>query len=115
MECLFDDAAQIIPVPINFCLDAEIGTEKVSAKQRIGTHALIAANSRSIGAINLKPEQYIGFQMSYIPEQKGVFVYQNDGVYYITVLVDKRDLELNRRIFERERSIMHFYRQFRFD
>ncbi|MGO9167149.1 MAG: hypothetical protein ACLP56_09775 [Candidatus Sulfotelmatobacter sp.] len=39
----------------------------------------------------------------------------DEGVYYITVIVDNRDLMLNRRIFERQREIMHFYRQFRFD
>jgi hypothetical protein len=65
--------------------------------------------------LNFKPEDFIAFQMSGVPEQRGVFVYHADDVYYVSVLVENRDLDLNRRIFERLRAVMAFYRQHRFD
>jgi len=76
----------------------------------------VDVRSGPMSAINLLPEDYIAFQMSFLGNAiKAVFVHHDQDVYYITVAVEKRDLALNRRIFEQERAIMHFYRQYRFD
>jgi hypothetical protein len=115
MTCLVDNGStiELRPNPCSF-LTATSG-EGTSEKKEVSNNSIQKFKQQSILSVNLKPEQYIAFQMSFIPEHKGVFVYQSDGVYYITVAVENRDLALNRRIFERERNIMHFYRQFRFD
>ncbi len=88
---------------------------KSDSKKLNNTSVLPSKRPPAVSSVNIRPEEFIAFQMSYIPEQKGVFVFCDEGVYYITVIVDNRDLMLNRRIFERQREIMHFYRQFRFD
>jgi hypothetical protein len=111
------DSSAVIEVNPDRCgFVVAVNSEKPSENRKVSNDALHKFQQRpGLVSINLKPEQYIAFQMSYIPEQKGVFVFCDEGVYYITVIVENRDLELNRRIFEREREIMHFYRQFRFD
>lgn len=92
------------------------GRSEVREQREIKAIPLSKPQPRGVVAISFKPEDYIAFQMYSIPEQRGVYVSSaSDGTYYVTVFVDKRDLALNRRIFERERAIMHFYRQYRFD
>lgn len=116
MTCVADNSAiiELNPDPSSFLTALADG--RISEKKPANSSWCGIKQSPGMVSINLKPEQYIAFQMSFLkPEVKDVFVYQNDGVYYVTVMVDNRDLALNRKIFEREREIMHFYRQFRFD
>lgn len=114
MTCAIDNAAVIVtPGPAMFfesTAENKSGNKKLKNDSVLPSKRLVAVTS-----LNIRPEDFIAFQMSCIPEQKGVFVFCDEGVYFVTVLVGKRDLVLNRRIFEREREIMHFYRQFRFD
>jgi hypothetical protein len=109
MTCLIDNqAAAFATTGPAFLISAENDEQR----SEVGKFT----NRNVVSSISFKPEQYIGFQLSYIPEQKGVFAYLEDGVYYITVYVDNRDLALNRRIFERERNLMNVYHyQYRFD
>jgi hypothetical protein len=97
------------------------GTPVFSLKSKPGNSESSSARAEvvsrpAVSAISLRPEDYIAFQMSFLGRDiRGVFVDYEQGTYYVTVFVDKRDLELNRRVFEQERAIMHFYRQYRFD
>lgn len=70
----------------------------------------------SLSTVSFKPEDYIAFRMSYIGKDlKAVYVCRERGVFYITAIVEKRDLALNRGIFEQLRNVMRFYRHFKFD
>lgn len=114
MTCAIDNAA-VIPNPGPTLFFESTAEEKSGSKKVRNDSVLPSKRLLAVTSVNIRPEDFIAFQMSCIPEQKGVFVFCDQGGYYITVLVEKRDLALNRRIFEREREIMHFYRQFRFD
>ena|ERR1700722_8984458 len=115
MTCLIDNTLIEVTQNPGAFLTA-ISDARTSEKKEVKNDSFREFKPRpGLVSINLKPEQYIAFQMSHISEQKGIFVFCDQGVYYITVIVDNRDLALNRRIFEREREIMHFYRQFKFD
>jgi hypothetical protein len=114
MTCLIDSRvgnAPAVTAPITAVSD-----ERKYYGEKVTNASQVAVKERSILSVNLKPEQYIAFQLSYISEQRGVYLYLEDGVFYITVYVDNRDLDLNRRIFEQERSMISFYRhQYKFD
>jgi hypothetical protein len=67
-------------------------------------------------ALNVKPEDFIAFQMSSIPEVEQVYVSGQDGITLnVLTIVDKRDRDLNRRIYAKEAEIMDFYSHLQFD
>jgi hypothetical protein len=115
MTCLVDNSAVLEAETDPRLFLTAFTDERPSENKKVANDSSREVKQQTIVSVNLKPEQYIAFQMHDVPEQKGVFVYHDDGVYYITVLVEKRDLALNRKIFERERNVIHFYRQHRFD
>jgi len=90
-----------------------IQTEKSEVKKI--NPALVFSGSLASAFLNIPPEAYIGFQISFISEVKSVFVSRDKDLYCVVIVVDNRDLALNRRIFEQQRAIMHYYRQFVFD
>ena len=90
-----------------------IQTEKSEVKKI--NPALVFSGSLASAFLNIPPEASIGFQMSFISEVKSVFVSRDKDLYCFMIVVDNRDLALNRRIFEQQRAIMHYYRQFVFD
>jgi hypothetical protein len=113
MTCLIDNGATApaVTAPITAVSD-----ERQYDGGKVTNAGEVVVKEQSVLSVNLKPEQYIAFHLSYISEQRGVYLYLENGVYYITVYVDNRDLDLNRRIFEQERNLMHLYRhQYKFD
>ncbi len=92
--------------------------EESSEVRQTGSNAFLRKIKQSppVVSLNLKPEDYIAFQMSFVPEVENVFVSRHEGeVLHVLTVVNNRDRELNRRIFARERAIMDYYRQCRFD
>ncbi len=118
MTCTIDNNSviELMPDPSAFIS----ATTKVgrSGSQEVHPGRLLVNKQRPVSpAVNMGVEDFIHFQMSFIPEVEKVFVSRHNkgDVFRVLTIVNNRDRDLNRKIFAREEAIMDFYRHFRFD
>ncbi len=116
-----DNSLPVFPFSPNAC-DCSISMTtdmERSPTKKIKTGWLLSEISvprPAVSTVNLKPADFIAFQMSFLGGAvKSAFVSREQDEYRVVIVVENRDLELNRKIFEHQRAIMQYYRQFRFD
>jgi hypothetical protein len=116
MTCLADNfLIEVNPNPGAFF--TAVSDARTSEKKEVKNDSLREIKQRpGLVGINLKPEQYIAFQMSFIPEVEQVYVAQhNHGELHVVTVVNDRDRILNRKIFARQDAIIDYFRHLRFD
>src|ERR1700687_2801698 len=77
---------------------------------------LPALSRPSVSTVNVKPEDFIAFQMSFVPEVEQVYVSRHHrSELNVVIVVNDRDRILNRKIFAYENAIINYFRHLRFD
>jgi hypothetical protein len=116
-----DNSVPAVPVDPNVYdfITAATTAGEVSAMQKLQPRPLPLSpvlSRPTVSAVNFKPEDYVAFQMSLVPEVEQVFVsHPSRGELQVLIVVNDRDRILNRKIFAKEKAIVDYYRHLRFD